>query len=131
MVVLDSLSLGGVCIYKPSLISEIPVLIELVEAQFESKEWDWRPQKKAIKEKVLSKAPNNGILKACFRLLLLDTCSSRGEQHGMYYFSCLDRKNRFGIFCINRCSCKERQEILQAQEKLVIRVESSRELEML
>lgn len=77
VVPLPPLSLAVVCTYKRSLNSENTVLVELIQAYFESKKWATSFVKAATKKKVLDEVSNNDVLKSRGSKSLSNICSSR------------------------------------------------------
>lgn len=98
---LDMLVLVGVSIYKQSFTFGSTMQMELAEAHFESKEWITSFKKGATKAEMLNGASINGVLKACPRQSLSDTCRSRKKTTWNMFFQLFGQqrllKKRFWV----------------------------------
>lgn len=132
VVPLDPFGLVGVGIFKRSFSSESTVLIALAEAHFESAEWAASFEKEATKEEVLSEVCNNGVLRARLRQCLSDACSSAKRKARDELFQQVGYQRLVSRFAVSSdVDLKEKkEEIRQAQEKLLKTVEGSDELDM-
>lgn len=110
----------GASVYKQPFRSHSNVLVEPVEAHYESAEWAVSFEKDATKEQFLGEVSNNGVLKTLFRQALLDTFSARERKAQDILFQFLDYGKLLSRFCMasDMDHRENKSKVVQARKKL-------------